>query len=1087
MSNQCSRITRWSSFSFLAILAIALLASLPSRGQDEPQSSARANPLAALHFRFIGPRGNRLDSIIGEPGNPNVAYVGAADGGIWKTEDGGTIWRPIFDREDVSPVGALAMAPSEHNVIWAGTGEPWLIRPYWALGDGVYKSTDAGRTWQHMGLDATGHIGRIVIDPHDPNRVFVCAVGQAFRPQRERGIFRTLDGGKTWEQVLFVNEDTGCSELAMDSQDPNTLFAGMWSVIIHGWNLDSGGPGGGVYVSHDGGTSWHKVSGHGLPPAAQPVGKTAVAIAPSNPDRVYALIQENPPRLYRSDDGGHNWALVNQSHIPAERGPYYTRFVVAPDNENLLYFVSVAYSLSYDGGKTLLSPNRRGDTQGQASAGGDNHDIWIDPTNPSHILEANDQGVSISVDHGRSFLHQYLPISQAYHAFADNDIPYHVLGSLQDDGSFRIPSRTLTGRGFGGGGGIPLADITGTAGCEDGFAIPDPKDPDVVWGGCDDGRIYRMDYRTGMSREVTPYPYVGVGWAPKDVKYRWNWDAPIAIDPLDHNRVYFGAQVIFMTTDGGQSWKIVSPDLTTDNKSHEGNSGGFSVGNAGTFAGETLFAIAASPVKEGVIWAGTTDGQVSVTEDGGLHWTNVTKNIRNLPPWGRVEKIQPSHFDAATAYAAINLQLMGNYKAYVYKTTDYGKRWNLISASIPESVNSSAKCITEDPVRKGMLYLGTENALYISWDDGGHWARLRNNLPPAPVFWTVIQPTFSDLVVATYGRGVWILDDISPLRDYDIAQQKDIYLFKPRPAYRFRSTNDEREVEPNANVEGQNPPYGADLNFWLKSPRKNVRISILGPDKQTIRTLKIEQTHAGLNRVWWDLRYESGTKLAFQTPPPGEPWGDPHRNYSAYGAAMPPAGPIVPPGTYSVEMNAGGQTFTEPLEVLPDPHSPGTAQSIHEQVQFILQVRDESNQVADMINHIERTRMQLDNLETLLAARGTPNSAVIHATKQLEDKAVAVEAQLVDVHNTGRSEDAFRDPIELYGRLGWLVTQMDGRPGSGSAGGDMAPTDQDLAVFSELKSDLVPIQNQFKQLVDTETPDFNKLLKQNHLSVAIEP
>jgi photosystem II stability/assembly factor-like uncharacterized protein len=1085
MTELRSRILRRTGVASLAIL---LLASLPGFCRNEPQPGPAPNPLAALHFRFVGPRGNRLDSVIGEPGNPNVAYVGAADGGIWKTDDGGTNWRPIFDHQDVSPVGALAMAPSEHNVIWAGTGEPWLIRPYWALGDGVYKSTDAGRTWQHMGLDATGHIARIVIDPHDPNRVFVCAIGQAFRPQHERGIFRTLDGGKTWQQVLFVNEGTGCSELAMDPQDPDTLFAGMWPLTIHGWDNDSGGPGGGVYVSHDGGTSWHKVAGHGLPAADQPVGKTAVAIAPSNPDRVYALIQENPPRLYSSDDGGRTWTLVNQSHIPAERGPYYTRFVVSPDNENLLYFVSVAYSLSYDGGKTLLVPPRSGQSEGQASAGGDNHDIWIDPTNPAHILEANDQGVSISVNHGHSFLHEYLPISQAYHVSADSDIPYHVLGNLQDDGSFRIPSRTLSGLEFGAGPGpISLAEITGTAGCEDGFAIPDPKDPDVVWGGCDDGRIYRMDYGNGMSREVTPWPVVGVGWAPRDTKYRWNWDAPIAIDPLDHDRVYFGAQVIFTTTDGGQSWKIISPDLTADDKSHEGNSGGMSVGNAGTFSGDTLFAIAPSPLKEGVIWAGSDDGQVSVTEDGGKHWTNVTRSIHGLPPWGRVEKIEPSHFDPAAAYVAINLQLMGDYKAYVYETSDYGKSWKLISAGVPPSVNSSVKCITEDPVRKGMLYLGTENALYVSWDDGGHWTRLRNNLPPAPVFWTVVQPTFDDLVIATYGRGVWILDDISPLREYDVARSKPVYLFKLRPAYRFRRTNDEREVEPDAHVAGENPPYGADLDFWLKSPPKSLRISILGADGKPIRTLAIPHPRPGLNRAWWDLRYQSGTALQFLTPPPDAPWGDPHRTYSAYGAAMPIAGPIVPPGTYTVELHAGDQTFTRPLQVLPDPHSPGTEQSIADQVHFILAVRDTSSKVADMINHIERTRMQLENLRALLAARRVHDGPVAQAAMRLEEKAVAVEARLVDVHNTGRGEDAFRNPIELYGRLGWLVTQMDGRPGSGSAGGDLGPTEQDVAAFKELQEDLVPAQGQFDQLVGSETAAFNSLLRQYHLTAAIEP
>ncbi len=1085
MSERSGRGWEWSGIFLVVILALAAWA-VPGRGQNDPAGKAKKkNPLKALHFRFVGPLGNRVAAVTGVPGNPNVVYIGAADGGVWKTENDGWTWKPVFDRENTSPVGALAVAPSEHNVVWAGTGEPWLIRPFWALGDGVYKSTDAGRRWTRMGLDATGHIARIVIDPHDANRVFVCAIGQAFRPQHERGVFRTLDGGKTWQQVLFVNENTGCSDLAMDPQDPNTLFAGMWQVSIHTWKLDSGGTGSGVYVTHDGGATWHKITGHGMPAADHPLGKVAVAIAPSDPQHVYALVQDTTPGLYRSDDGGKKWTLVNQSHVPDERAPYYTRFAVSPNDENLLYFVSVAYSFSPDGGKTLVIPGYGGSKLGQASAGGDNHDVWIDPTNANRIMVANDGGVSISNDHGRSFAHYILPISQVYHVTTDNDIPYHVLGNLQDRDSFRGPSRTLSGGFFGSP--ITPAYFTATGGCEDGWAVPDPKDPDIVWSGCDNGRLDRMDFHNKTARDVTAWPVAGLGWAPKDMKYRWHWNFPIAIDPLDHNRVYVGAQVVFMTTDAGQSWKVISPDLTTNDKSHQGNSGGISNDNLVTFDGSTLYSIAPSPVKEGVIWTGSDDGQVNVTQDGGAHWTNVTKNIPDLGPWGTISNVEPSHFDAATAYIAVSRQMLGDYNAYVYKTADYGKTWTLISGSVPKSVNSSANCIIEDPVRKGMLYLGTNNALYFTRDDGANWTRLRNNLPPAPVEWVVVQPTFNDLVVGTYGRGVWILDDMTPLRALGAAEGKDAYFFKPRPAYRFRNTTDSREVESGGHVVGQNPPYGADLNFWLKSPEKNVSLTVLGAGGKTIRTIEVKKTRAGVNRVWWDLRYASGTKIAFQTAPPDAPWADPHRRYVTYGADIPPAGPVVAPGTYTVKLSADGTTFSEPLDVLPDPHSPGTPQTIAQQVSFLLEAQGEANDVAGMINHIEWTRKQLADLQTMLGASGAKYKTIVADAKQLEDKAIALEGQMIDIHNTGRSEDVFRHPMELYGRICWLMTPLNNGPGSGPGGSDLGPTAQDVAVNAEFKQDVARVQGEFKQLVQKETPAFNQELKAAHIHAAIEP
>jgi hypothetical protein len=1091
----------------LAAVFILLLISTNAlaqrgRGGTPAPSDGGPNGLGALHFRPLGPEGNRVASITGVPGDAMTVYVGAADGGIWKTTDAGINWRPVFDDKDVSAIGALAVASSAHDTVWAGTGEPWLIRPYYTLGDGVYKSTDAGRTWQHMGLDATGHIARIVVDPANANSVYVCAIGQAFRAQRERGVFHTTDGGTTWQQVLAVDENTGCSDLAMDPRDPKTLYAGMWQLSIHRYDLHSGGPGSGVYITHDGGATWNKITGHGLPDADHPLGKTAVAVAQSNPNRVYALVQDTPaPGLYRSNDRGATWQLVNQSHLPAERSSYYTRMAVSPDDENLLYFPVVAFTMSRDGGTTVFqagggggggggaAPGGRGRGAGAGAGaapagptisapGGDNHDVWIDPTNANRVLVANDAGVAISDNRAASYRHFLLPISQVYHVMADNAVPYNVMGNIQDKSSFRGPNR-----GGGGRGGMGVGNWTGTGGCEDAFAVPDPVDPDVVWSGCDNGRVVRMDYKHGMARDVSAWPITSYGWAPADMKYRWDWITPIAISPHDHTRVYVGAQVVFMTTNGGQSWKVISPDLTTNDKSHQGNSGGITSDNLTTFDGATLYAIAESPAKAGVIWTGSTDGQVNVTQDAGAHWTNVTKNIPNLPPWGTVWSVAPSKFDAGTAYVVENLQHEGIYDALVYKTSDYGAAWKVISSNVPKGVNSSAHIIVEDPVRKGMLYLGTDNALYVTWDEGEHWTRLRNDLPPAPVYWMQVQPAFNDLVIGTHGRGVYILDDVTPLRTWDASQSEDFHLFQPRPAYRFRSTADGRESEPDAHVTGESAQYGADINFSLKSATPEIQISIAGPDNAAIRTLTVAG-HPGLNRIWWDLRYDNGSTITMQTPPLYEPWAPARRQYAAYGTRIPPAGPIVPPGTYTVRVKAGAAEQTTKLTVLPDPKSPGTQQSIEAQVAFSREVLAEIDEVAKMGNALESMRKQAQDLMAKLAA-DAQKPAVLEDVKRFESSMSKVEAKMIDLRNTGRSEDAFRQPVQLYERISWMIGQMVGTPGGGSGGGDLGPTDQQVAVNDGFKQELAAIAADYKQIADKDAPAMNALLKQNGVAVAI--
>ncbi len=830
-----------------------------------------------------------------------------------------------------------------------------------------------------------------------------------------------------------------------------------------------------MYVSHDGGNTWKKLAGNGLPAMDKPVGKTAVQVAPTDSNRVYALIQEDTPRFYRSDDRGKTWKVVNQEHILAERSPYYTRFAVAPDDENFIFFVAVSIVYSRDAGVTTADDI--------VHPAGDVHDVWYDPLNPNRVMVAHDHGISVSLNREKSFETFSLPIAQMYHVFTDDRIPYFVYGNRQDEPTFRGPSNNLQAGGFGGAfaGGITAGDWTQVGGCEPGFSIPDPSDNNIVWSGCYNGDLTRMDLRTGQARWVSAWPEATYGWAPKDVKYRWHWTMPIAISPHDHNRVYAGSQYVHETDNGGQSWKLISPDLTLNDKSHEQSSGGIHADNLMTFEGDVLYAIAESPVQAGVIWTGSTDGQVSLTKDGGKTWTNVTKNIPNLPPWGTIWNIEPSRFDAGTAYVVDNLeQGAGDYNAYVYKTADYGQTWKLISGGIPKSVNSSAHCVVEDPVRKGMLYLGTDNFIYVTWDDGANWTLLRNNMPPAPIYWLTIQKGYNDLVVATYGRGFWILDDITPLRDYDRSQGSDVSFFKPRATYRYRSFNNTRSADVNNHVLGQNPPPGADLNYYLKGPAKKVEITIAGQNGETIRKLT-GSTQPGINRIWWDLRYEPPTVVKIRNSPPGEPWvkNGPDgwrplvhwRNYTH--------GPEVWPGTYTVKLNVDGKESSQPIEILRDPQDLGSVEEIKANVQFELKLRDEMNQSAEMINHMEWMRKEVADLTVMLA--GDPKyAAVVEAAKKLENQTRPVEELFFPLALTGRTEDAFRAPTVLYGKLTNLAFLVEG-------GADLPPTDQSVELNKQLQEQVVEARQAVKELNENAVTAFNALLKAKGLSLGIQP
>ena len=1068
---------------------------------------------AHMHFRFVGPEGNRAIAAIGEPGNPLVAYIGAASGGIWKTEDGGVHWRAVFDSATSQAIGALAMAPSAHNVLWAGTGETFFIRSMTALGDGVYRSTDAGRSWQHMGLDSTGRIARIVIDPANPDIVFVCALGRAYGPEQQRGVYRTADGGKTWTRVLFVDPNTGCSDLAIDPGDPNTLFAGMWQFEVKTWHLQSGGPGSGLWASRDGGLTWKRLAGRGLPAASHAVGKIALAVAPSNPNTVYALIEDRDPTLYRSDDRGATWRVQSRNHDLAERAPYYVRFAVAPDDEDRLYFVSVRVTVSRDGGQSL---SRIG-----FNAGGDTHDFWIDPVNPDRMMIAHDGGASITVTGGKSWTRVILPIAQMYHVATDTRVPYYLYGNRQDGSSYRMPSRSRSG-------GINEGEWGHVGGCESGFAYPDTVDNNTVWSGCYDGGLEVYDVRTDQSRNVRVWPEAGYGWRPADMKYRWNWTFPIAISPHDHTKVYVGSQVVHMTTDGGSSWQVISPDLTRNDTTHQQTSGGVSTDNLMTFDGATLFAIAESPVKAGVIWVGSNDGRVNVTQDAGAHWADVGGNIPRLSQWAKIKNIEPSHFDAGTAYLSADLHELDDPTPYIFKTTDYGKTWKLISGAFPRSRGSLSfiHVVREDPVRRGMLFAGTENGLYLTLDDGASWLPLQANLPHAPISWVDVQPHFHDLVVATYGRGFYILDDISPLEQLGsspASAASKLALFTPPPAYRFRDQQGLTNA-PNSAVQAENAPAGVPITYYVgpqlavdttapppvtaadttrarasgaaapaDSTRrpKPAKLVIRDARGDTVRVLQGDRK-LGFNRIWWDLRATAPATPRLRTPPPGKTWvrvgGDGTRPLVTWDLDLSLRGPLVLPGTYTVDVvvedtarSAGPSpsTASQPVTVVKDPNTTGTDADAQAQGKLAGTIRAEQDSVARMINRLEWVRKQIRDLaaqlrdSALVTDSGAKRIAALSDT--LERRIVRVESMLFDVNLTGSREDAFRNPMQLYGRLAALQSDV----AENSA--DFPPTQQQLAVHEVLAQRLAAASQRFADLMTKDLPQFGAELRRTPL------
>jgi photosystem II stability/assembly factor-like uncharacterized protein len=1039
----------------LVVATIDAAAQGQARGGGLPQN---------LQFRFMGPAvGNRISAAAGIPGDPSVYYAGAASGGVWKSTDGGDTWVPIFDSQPVQAIGSLAVAPSDPKIVWAGTGEAWAIRDSDMMGDGIYKSVDAGATWQHMGLVETGRIGRIAIHPADPNIVYACAAGRLTGSQQERGVFKTSDGGRTWERTLFVDSNTGCSGLTMDAHDPDTLFAGTWQAEMHTYGMYSGGPGSAVYVTHDAGAHWRRLEGHGLPHS--PLGKIDVAIASTNSKRVYALIQTaDQGSIWRSDDGGETWTNGSWQRALIGRAGYYIHLAVSTSNPDEVLVANSSFWLSADGGKSFH----------EVPWGGDTHDIWIDPKDSKRILVTHDAGMYMTTDHGATSTNVTLPIGQMYHVAVDNDVPYHIYGNMQDDGTMRglstvqeagpnVPGQN--GRAFGDRGGFSVGTWEHVlGGCESGFTIPDLTDTNIVWATCYGNEVTRYDARSRLARSVSPWLHT-LDAAPNQVKYRCHWSPPLAIDPFDHNAVYYGCQKILRTTNAGMSWSEVSPDLSTQDPKFNVPSGGIVGDNLGQFYGEVIFSMAFSEIQKGLIWAGTNDGKIWYSPDGAKSWIDITKNLKGLPPRGVVAKIEPSHFDPAAAYITVDFHLMDNRDPWVFKTTDLGKTWTKISGDLPSGHPLDyARVIAENPNQKGNLFVGTGRALYYTLDDGAHWKQLKEGLPAAPVSWVVVQKQAHDLVVSTYGRGLYIMSDITPLEQglIESSHTEPVSLAEPCPVYReFRGAR-------------------ALISYVLKSvPKSPIEIEILDAEGALVRRLRTPPNpHVGLNRYVWDLRYEAPRQVALRTTPPENPhiWEEARfqkqdtRPITHWGLAEAEVGPIAAPGRYTLKLTVDGQVLTQPLHVLMPPNSHGIEADIQASVRLQLKVRDDITTAANMTNQIEWMRKQLADEQKTAAGK----AELLRSMDDLDQRMQAVEYQLISRADALSDDKYFQTADKLYLNFIWLNGEIGTGAGDVAGTADYGPTETAVGLVLGLEKELQAVQEQYKSVMEKDVPAYNR-------------
>jgi photosystem II stability/assembly factor-like uncharacterized protein len=1028
------------------ILGAALLvASAAASAQKEPEEPQATDVLANLKYRSIGPpAGGRVSRAVGIPGDPRIYYAATASGGVWKSTDGGIRWVPIFDEMPVSSIGSIAVAPSDANVVYVGSGEA-NIRGDVAAGNGIYKSTDAGKTWKRVFVQE-GQIATMEVHPKNADVAFAAVVGHAFGPNPERGVYRTKDGGESWEKVLFVDEDTGASDVSIDPTNPRIVFAAMWEARRSPWSLVSGGDTGGVFVSRDSGDTWKKIEGTGLPEGV--TGRIAVDVAPSDPRRVYALIEAEKGGLFRSDDGGENWKQVNGERYLLIRPWYFTHLTVDPTNADVVWAPSLQMLKSIDGGATFKTV--------KGIHHGDHHDVWFDPGDSRRIIASNDGGVDVSVDGGESWYAPGLPISQFYHVNVDDRIPYHVHGNMQDLGTASGPSNSLSRSG------ITRFDWHDVGGGETGHTASVPGEPGIVYAGEYFGYLSRYDHRTRQARHVGIYPMDVSGQGAEEARYRFQWTAPMIVSRHDANVLYHGSQFLMKTADEGMTWEAVSPDLTRNDLSKQKFSGGPITGdNTGVEVYGTIFAIAESPLKKDLLWVGSDDGLVHVSIDGGAEWRNVTP--KDMPEWGTVRTLEPSPFAEGTAYLVAEKHRLDDMSPYLWKTTDYGATWKRIGRGLEERVYLHT--VREDPGKEGLLYVGTEMGVAFSKDSGETFSPLKLNLPTVAVH--EIRVKDGDLVVGTHGRSIWILDDLTPIREMSAEiEASEAHLFSIRPARRYRYHGGPRDI-----YMSENPPAGAAIHYFLKEePKEAISLRVLLSDGTELRSYTSEEAEPedpedapdaystkapavpmkkGVNRFVWDLRHRGAARI----PRAEIDMGDPS------------VGPMAVPGEYVVELRVGERVLTRPLTIEPDPRVTISSADLEEQLRFSLSIRDAISRLSETVIAIRDLRDQLES-----AGKRIGEGELSESASTIVEKLNALEERL---HNPRAkvAYDILATPggARLYSKLGPLmdyVNEGDGRPTQGLK-----------EVFAELSSELESVRSEWDQTVRGDVARWNERAK----------
>jgi len=1060
-----------SAIFFLAALGPLSLATRAQSSAANTNISVPQFPpslYASLEWRCIGPfRGGRTVAATGVPGKPNLFYIGVNNGGVWKTTDAGRTWVPIFDDQPTGSIGALAVAPSNPDIIYVGSGEG-LRRPDLSTGDGIYKSTDAGNTWKHLGLRDGQQITNVIIDPQDPNRVFVAVLGHPYGPNSERGVFRSTDGGDSWQKILYQDDDTGATDLAFDPKNPQTLYADMWSSRRPPWT--TGGPleghNGGLFKSTDGGDTWHPLS-KGLPTNAQALGRIGFGISPSNPNRMYALVDAAPEvgGLYRSDDAGESWQRVNHEDRIWGRGFDFAWVRVSPENPDILYICNTSTYRSTDAGTSFTAIKG-------APGGDDYHTAWINPENPRIILLASDQGATITVNGGDTWSSWYnQPSAQFYHVITDNQFPYWVYGGQQESGSAGTASRSDWGE-------ITFRDWHPVGTEEYGYVAPDPLHPNLIYG----GKATRFDMITGQTQDVSPVIL-------RTGKFRFNRTAPLIFSPAAPHTLYLGSNVLFQTTDAGHSWQIISPDLTREDPGVPPNMGDMIASDPaqGKHRG-VIYSLAPSPLDANLIWAGTDDGLIWLSRDGGQNWREVSPP--GLTAWSKIAQLDASHFDPNAVYAAVNRFRLDDLHAYIYRTHDGGQSWEKITNGLPD--DAPVNVVREDPVRQGLLFAGTEHAIYVSFNDGDSWQSLQLNLPATSMRDLVVHG--DDIAVGTHGRSFWILDDITPLRQITAdTAAAGAFLYKPGIAYRVRRNVNPDTPLPPEEPAGKNPPDGAIIDYQLQSAAPApVKLQIVDANGRIVRAFsstdkpeatmeqlgkelnvplywirppQILSVAAGAHRFVWDLR----------APPPASLRHEYPISAIAHDTPRLPVGPAVMPGMYTVKLDVAGQIFTQPLEIKMDPRITAPVDHLDQQFRLASRICDAMNASFGSLGQVRAVRAQLRDL-----AHQAPKGDVADAIHALEQKIAPFEGGPL-AFGQAAHQDSF---AQLNRQLGQLLGVVDGA--------DAAPTQTAQDTTGDLQRALTTLENQWDDVKARDVPALDDQLRRANLpiinlSTSLEP